>query len=62
MVKLANNLLRIFPPRVSDTYEEMTYENTSPIIFHFILLCMDMVKNLKKELTDLKEVPRVVEG
>lgn len=56
VVKLANCLIHIFSPRLKDAFEEMTYENTPPTIFHFILLCRYMVKDLIEELADMKKV------
>lgn len=59
---LANSLLRTLPLRLRDYFEEMTSEDTPPIIYDFIIFYRQMVKDLREELGYLKEVRSAASG
>lgn len=54
VVELSNNLLQDMPRKLRDVFEDMTHENTPPVVFDFIIFCRMMIKELKVELELLK--------
>lgn len=62
VVDLANNLFHTLPLRSRDAFEVMTPENIPLIIFDFVIFFMHTVKELREELTLLKEVRSATSG
>lgn len=55
VVEFSNGLIRDMSLKLRDSFDDMTLDNTPPVVFNFTIFCGIMIKDLQDDLELLKK-------